>query len=69
MVIQRHTRNNNWSWRPYFLNHLYESYRQSNSWVISQPYHDIMENLLLRTFSKTFKDKFILFIDVLYSEG
>ncbi|MBK9498599.1 MAG: EAL domain-containing protein [Leptospiraceae bacterium] len=69
IVIQRHTRNNNWSWRPYFLNHLYESYRQSNSWVISQPYHDIMENLLLRTFSKTFKDKFILFIDVLYSEG
>ena len=69
IVIQRHTRNNNWSWRPYFLNHLYESYRQSNSWVISQPYHDIMENLLLRTFSKTFKDRFILFIDVLYSEG
>ncbi len=68
IVIQRHTKNNNWSWRPYFLNHLYESYRQSNSWVISQPYHDIMENLLLRTFSKTFKDRFILFIDVLYPE-
>jgi EAL domain-containing protein (putative c-di-GMP-specific phosphodiesterase class I) len=68
IVIQRHTRNNNWSWRPYFLNHLYESYRQSNSWIISQPYHDIMENLLLRTFSKTFKDRFILFIDVLYPE-
>ena len=68
IIVQRHTRNNNWSWRPYFLNHLYESYRQSNSWVISQPYHDINENLLLRTFSKTFKNKFILFIDVLYPE-
>lgn len=68
IVIQRHARNNNWSWRPYFLNHLYESYRQGNSWVISQPYHDINENLLLRTFSKTFKEKFILFIDVLYPE-
>ncbi|HNL73335.1 MAG TPA: EAL-associated domain-containing protein, partial [Leptospiraceae bacterium] len=60
--------NCNWSWRPYFLNHLYESYRQGNPWVISQPYNDIMENLLLRTFSKTFKDRFILFIDVLYEE-
>ncbi|MBP7281904.1 MAG: EAL domain-containing protein [Leptospiraceae bacterium] len=68
IIIQRHARNNNWSWRPYFLNHLYESYRQGNTWVISQPYHDIMENLLLRTFSKTFKSKFILFIDVLYPE-
>ncbi|MBK8395386.1 MAG: EAL domain-containing protein [Leptospiraceae bacterium] len=68
IIIQRNARNNNWSWRPYFLNHLYESYRQGNNWVISQPYHDIMENLLLRTFSKTFKDKFILFIDVLYPE-
>ncbi|HMV44324.1 MAG TPA: EAL domain-containing protein, partial [Leptospiraceae bacterium] len=59
IIIQRHARNCNWSWRPYFLNHLYESYRQGNPWVISQPYNDIMENLLLRTFSKTFKDRFI----------
>ena len=54
----------NWSWRPYFLNHLLESYKYQDKWIISQPYNDIEKNNLLRTFSKTFQNNLILFIDI-----
>ncbi len=57
----------NWTWRPYFLNHIYES-SKSNSWIFSQPYHDIEKDILLRTFSKTFLNKLILFLDINYKE-
>ena len=66
--IQRNTKNYNWSWRPYFQNHLYESHRRPDSWVISQPYQDILGEVLLRTFSRTFRNHFILYLDVLYEE-
>lgn len=68
IFIEEENKNrSNWSWRPYFLNHLYESIK-SNSWIISQPYHDIEKDILLRTFSKTFSEKLILFIDINYKE-
>ncbi len=58
----------NWSWRPYFLNHLYNSIKSPNSWIISQPYHDLSENSLLRTFSKTLNSEKIIFFDIAYEE-
>lgn len=58
----------NWSWRPYFLNHIYNSVKSPTLWVVSQPYIDLIENSLLRTFSKTIRDGRIVFIDVLYEE-
>lgn len=58
----------NWSWRPYFLNHLYNSIKSPNSWIISQPYHDLSENSLLRTFSKTLDSEKIIFFDIVYEE-
>jgi EAL domain-containing protein (putative c-di-GMP-specific phosphodiesterase class I) len=68
IFMDHSVRQKNWSWRPYFLNHLYGSIKTNNAWVISQPYLDLLENSLLRTFSKTLRDGRILFIDVLYEE-
>jgi EAL domain-containing protein (putative c-di-GMP-specific phosphodiesterase class I) len=55
----------NWSWRPYFLNHLYESYKENAKWVVSEPYNDIKESLLMRTFSHSIINGKIIFVDVL----
>lgn len=68
IIVENNYINHNWSWRPYFLNHIYETEKDGAKWVISPPYHDIQENVLLRTFSKTYGGDFILFIDVLYEE-
>ncbi|MCB1189795.1 MAG: EAL domain-containing protein [Leptospiraceae bacterium] len=60
---------NNWSWRPYFLNHIYRTYRIPSRWVISKPYRDILKNLILRTFSLSLDDNLIIFIDLIYKES
>jgi EAL domain-containing protein (putative c-di-GMP-specific phosphodiesterase class I) len=67
VLVDPLAKNKNWSWRPYFLNHIYNSYRHPENWVISQPYMDVSENVLFRTFSKTI-DQSIIFIDVFYNE-
>ncbi|HNO23084.1 MAG TPA: EAL-associated domain-containing protein, partial [Leptospiraceae bacterium] len=56
----------NWCWRPYFINHVYHSRIQNESWIISEAYHDIREEKILRTFSRTIEGKYYIFIDVDY---
>ncbi|MCB1178406.1 MAG: EAL domain-containing protein [Leptospiraceae bacterium] len=67
-LIDPTAKNKNWTWRPYFLNHIYNSYRFPEKWVISQPYMDVTENTLFRTFSKTINESAFIFIDVTYTE-
>ncbi len=55
----------NWSWRPYFFEHVHKSRTSKDSWTISSMYHDINENAMLRTFSRDFGEKMILFIDII----
>ncbi len=57
----------NWSWRPYFFEHIHKSRTSKDSWAISPVYHDISENVMLRTFSRDFGDNLILFIDIVLS--
>lgn len=58
----------NWSWRPYFSHHIYESIKNQNSWVISPIYKDLIDKRLTRTLSKNTNKNHILFIDVIYEE-
>ncbi|MCX8000607.1 MAG: EAL domain-containing protein, partial [Leptospiraceae bacterium] len=58
----------NWSWRPYFSNHIYESVKYNNQWVISPIYKDILNKILMRTLSRNLSNGNILFIDVIYEE-
>ncbi|TGL55883.1 EAL domain-containing protein [Leptospira ognonensis] len=58
----------NWSWRPYFFEHIHKSRTSLDSWAISPIYHDISENVMLRTFSRDFGDNLILFIDIILSK-
>jgi EAL domain-containing protein (putative c-di-GMP-specific phosphodiesterase class I) len=57
----------NWSWRPYFFEHIHKSRTSTDSWAISPIYHDISENVMLRTFSRDFGENLILFIDIVLS--
>lgn len=56
----------NWCWRPYFINHVYHSRIQYDTWIVSEAYHDIREEKILRTFSRTIAGKYYIFIDVDY---
>jgi EAL domain-containing protein (putative c-di-GMP-specific phosphodiesterase class I) len=58
----------NWSWRPYFFEHIYKARTSYDVWAISPVYHDISENVMLRTFSRDFGDNLILFIDIILSK-
>ncbi|GBF48686.1 signal transduction protein [Leptospira ryugenii] len=57
----------NWSWRPYFFEHIHKSRTSKDAWAISPIYHDISENVMLRTFSRDFGENLILFIDIILS--
>ncbi len=57
----------NWSWRPYFFEHIHKSRTSKDPWAISPIYHDISENVMLRTFSRDFGENLILFIDIVLS--
>lgn len=54
----------NWSWRPYFYEHSYKLANSQKNWIVSSVYHDINENVMLKTFSRNLKHDLILFIDV-----
>ncbi|WCL48343.1 EAL domain-containing protein [Leptospira sp. GIMC2001] len=56
----------NWSWRPFFYEHSYKSVVSKKSWMVSSLYHDISENVMLKTFSKNLNNNFILFVDVVF---
>jgi EAL domain-containing protein (putative c-di-GMP-specific phosphodiesterase class I) len=58
----------NWSWRPYFFEHVYKNMGSPGSWAISGLYHDISENAMLKTFSRDLTENSILFIDIIYPE-
>ncbi|MDX1958197.1 MAG: EAL domain-containing protein [Leptospiraceae bacterium] len=62
------TQHKNWSWRPYFINHLYASTKRLTEWVISEPYTDIKDSTLLRTFSRTIFENRIIFVDVIVQD-
>ncbi|EMO87917.1 EAL domain-containing protein [Leptospira noguchii] len=54
----------NWSWRPYFLEQLYKSMKDSRAgWIISNPYYDISYGTLLVTYSKKISEQNVLFVD------
>ncbi len=57
----------NWSWRPYFFEHIHKARTSIDPWTISPVYHDISEKLMLRTFSRGFGENLILFIDIVVS--
>ncbi|WP_109018721.1 EAL domain-containing protein [Leptospira kobayashii] len=57
----------NWSWRPYFFEHIHKSRTSEDAWAISPVYHDITDNVMLRTFSRDFGENLILFIDIVVS--
>lgn len=59
----------NWSWRPYFFEHKYKSNSENKDWVISSVYHDISENVILKTFSRNLNSDLILFIDVIFNSN
>ncbi|EMY79591.1 EAL-domain associated signaling protein domain protein [Leptospira weilii serovar Ranarum str. ICFT] len=55
----------NWSWRPYFLEQLYKSMKDTRAeWIISNPYYDISYGILLVTYSKKISKENVLFVDV-----
>lgn len=56
----------NWSWRPYFFEHYQKTKFNSSHWVASSLYHDISQNLILKTFSKNLNNK-IAFVDVIWN--
>lgn len=58
----------NWSFRPYFSNHIYESIKYQNQWVMSPIYKDLVNKILIRTISRNLKNGNILFIDVIYDK-
>lgn len=57
----------NWSFRPYFFEHIHKSRTSKDDWTVSPVYHDISEKLMLKTFSKNLSENLILFIDVVTS--
>lgn len=66
--IETHAIGKNWSWRPYFSHHIYESIKNENSWIISSIYKDLSDGNLTRTLSKNIHKNKIVFIDVIYEE-
>ncbi|MCC5815081.1 MAG: EAL domain-containing protein [Leptospira sp.] len=54
----------NWSWRPYFYEHFYKIANSKTEWVVSSVYHDINENITLKTFSRNLEGNLIVFIDI-----
>ncbi|WP_061218528.1 EAL domain-containing protein [Leptospira weilii] len=59
----------NWSWRPYFLEQLYKSMKNTQAkWIISNPYYDLNYETLLVTYSKKISDKNVLFVDIQFIE-
>lgn len=69
IILDDSDSDNNWCWRPYYLNHIYHSYRQPSRWVISNSYRDILTNNILKTFSLTLKNDYIIFIDLIYKSS
>jgi len=67
IYIEKYLTNNNWSWRPYFTNYLYQSKKLNQSWVISNPYRDLKEDYIVKTISLTLNKDLILFIDVFFN--
>ncbi|GBF40912.1 diguanylate phosphodiesterase [Leptospira ellinghausenii] len=59
----------NWSFRPYFFEHLHKSKTSRDAWTLSQMYHDISERMMLRTFARNLSENLILFIDVIVSRS
>ncbi|XDD47656.1 EAL domain-containing protein [Leptospira sp. WS39.C2] len=59
----------NWSFRPYFFEHLHKSKTSRDAWTLSQMYHDISERMMLRTFARNLSENLILFIDVVVSRS
>lgn len=57
----------NWSFRPYFFEHIHKSKTSGDEWAVSPVYHDISEKLMLKTFSRNISENLILFIDVVVS--
>ncbi|MDF3819401.1 EAL domain-containing protein [Leptospira sp. 96542] len=57
----------NWSFRPYFFEHIHKSKTSKDDWTLSPVYHDISEKLMLRTFARNISENLILFIDVVVS--
>jgi EAL domain-containing protein (putative c-di-GMP-specific phosphodiesterase class I) len=64
-VVKEHdSKGKNWSWRPYFINHVYSSTKNPNDWVISVPYIDLSSKKIIKTFSKTISTNTIFFLDI-----
>ncbi|XDD43829.1 EAL domain-containing protein [Leptospira sp. WS60.C2] len=59
----------NWSFRPYFFEHLHKSKTSRDAWTLSHMYHDISESMMLRTFARNLSENLILFIDVVVSRS
>lgn len=59
----------NWSFRPYFFEHLHKSKTSRDAWTLSHIYHDISESMMLRTFARNLSENLILFIDVVVSRS
>lgn len=59
----------NWSFRPYFFEHLHKSKTSRDAWTLSHMYHDISERMMLRTFARNLSENLILFIDVVVSRS
>jgi EAL domain-containing protein (putative c-di-GMP-specific phosphodiesterase class I) len=66
--IENDIRNNNWSWRPFFSNHIYQSKKNRRNWSISHSYRDIKEDYIIKTISITLSFDIQLFIDFFFDD-
>ena len=55
----------NWAWRPYFYEHILQSKVSDSTWVVSDVYQDVSENMMLRTVSRVLGGGLILFLDII----
>ncbi|ADU30590.1 diguanylate phosphodiesterase [Evansella cellulosilytica DSM 2522] len=65
-ILQRETRQKNWSWRPYFIENIVRMDLEKRG-ILSDLYTDIEKDEMIRTYSHPLQNGLFLFIDIPYS--